>query len=257
MKNKEFLIKNGINVAKSLELFGDIEMYNETLIDFNNAIDEKLNNIKKFKELSDMPNYAILVHSLKSDSKYLGFDKLAELSYKHELESKANNLFFVCDKYDELMKEAIKTVNICREYLGFKTTNINLDTTPVLPKDKAILVVDDSNIIRNFIKKIFNENYNIFSAENGNEAKTLIGENIDNLVGILLDLNMPDTNGFEVLEFLKNNFLFNKIPVAIITAEDNEENLEKLKNYPIVDMLIKPFNERDVKNTVEKLINYN
>ncbi|MEG2250149.1 MAG: Hpt domain-containing protein, partial [Bacilli bacterium] len=95
MKDINILKENGVNVAASLELFGDMETYDETLNDFLESVDQKLSDIKKYKEQVDMPNYAILVHSLKSDSKYLGFTKLADLSYQHELESKNSNIQFV------------------------------------------------------------------------------------------------------------------------------------------------------------------
>ena len=81
MKDVNILRANGINLDKSLELFGDIETYNETLETFLNEIDDKITKIKNYKEVADMANYAILVHSLKSDAKYFGFDKLADLSY--------------------------------------------------------------------------------------------------------------------------------------------------------------------------------
>ena len=118
MKDKTILLNNGVDVDASLELFGDMETYNETLNDFLESVFEKLEEIKKYKETKDMPNYAILVHSLKSDSKYLGFTKLAELSYQHELESKANNLEFVLEHYDELINEANRVINVVRKYLG-------------------------------------------------------------------------------------------------------------------------------------------
>ena len=88
MKDKTILLNNSIDVEASLELFGDMETYNETLNDFLESVFEKLEEIKIYKEAKDMPNYAILVHSLKSDSKYLGFTKLAEISYNHELKAK-------------------------------------------------------------------------------------------------------------------------------------------------------------------------
>ena len=50
-----------------------------------------------------MANYAIEVHSLKSDCKYLGFTTLAQLSYQHELKSKANDVEFVNENYDDLI----------------------------------------------------------------------------------------------------------------------------------------------------------
>ena len=100
MKDINILKNNGINVDQGLEILGDMEMYDETLNDFLTESEERLPNIKAFKEAGDMGNYAILVHAMKSDSKYLGFTKLAELSLNHEMESKANNLEYIIQNYD-------------------------------------------------------------------------------------------------------------------------------------------------------------
>ena len=249
MKDVNILKNNGVNVEKSLELFGDMETYNETLETFLNEIDEKINNIKKYKEIADMANYAILVHSLKSDAKYFGFDKLAELSYNHELESKANHIYYIYDHFDELMDELDRILNIVRQYLGkevIKKEEVNV------VKDKTILVVDDSEVISSFIKKLFNNEYNVVLAKDGMEAIN----NLDNesIVGMLLDLNMPNVNGFVVLEYMSKNNLFDKIPVSIITGVGNDDIVKKTFEYPIVDVLRKPFNERDIRKVVEKTI---
>lgn len=253
MKDVNILTSNGVNVESSLELFGDMEMYDETISDFLNGVSKKLDNIKNYKEASDMPNYAILVHSLKSDAKYLGFTKLAELAYNHEMKSKENDISYVYNNYNELMEEANRIVNVVKEYMGLPTENVV--KTIEKQKDKAILVVDDSNIIRNFIRKIFNDTYEVIVANDGREALDAIALNPNsNIVGMLLDLNMPNVNGFEVLKYFEANDLFSKIPVSIVTGDDYKETVERVFTYPIVDVLIKPFNERDIKRVVEKTI---
>ena len=249
MKDVNILKNNGVNVEKSLELFGDMETYNETLETFLGEIDEKINNIKKYKEIADMANYAILVHSLKSDAKYFGFDKLAGLAYNHELESKANHIYYVYDHFDELMNETNRILNIVREYFGKET--IKKEEINIV-KDKTILVVDDSEVISSFIKKIFNNEFNVVVAKDGMEAVKQL--NNDKLVGMLLDLNMPNVNGFVVLEYMKRNNLLEKIPVAIITGVGNDDIVKKSFDYKIVDVLRKPFNERDIRKVVEKII---
>ena len=252
MKDVNILKMNGVDVDSSLELFGDMETYNETLEEFLNGVNEKLANIEKYKEASDMANYAILVHSLKSDSKYLGFTKLAELSYNHEMASKANNVDFVYVNYDALMAEAKRIIQVASQYMG-KPVTVETKPEEVVHKDKTILVVDDSSIISNFVKKIFNDTYNVLIATDGKEALNTIATN-DNIVAMLLDLNMPNVNGFEVLEYFQANGLFAKIPVSIITGEDSKENIERAFQYPIADVLSKPFNERDIKRVVEKTL---
>ena len=95
MFNSKILTDNGVNLEKSLELFGDMNTYNETLSDFLSDVENKLADIKKYKEAADMANYAILVHSLKSDARYFGFEMLADMAYNHEMESKAKNMYYV------------------------------------------------------------------------------------------------------------------------------------------------------------------
>ena len=254
MKDVNLLINNGVDVNASLELFGDIDTYNETLEDFLNTVDEKIGNMTKYKEESDMKNYAILVHSLKSDARYLGFTKLAELSYNHEMQSKANNDIYVYDNYDELINETNRIIDLVREYLGKeKLTRENGVNEKHL--DKKILVVDDSDIIRNLLKKMFNDEYEIITADDGQEALDIISKNND-LFGMLLDLNMPNVNGFAVLDYFKQNSLFSKIPVAILTGDDSKETIEKAFTYTIVDVLSKPFNEMNVRRVITSMENF-
>lgn len=254
MKDISLLTSNGVNVDGSLELFGDISIYNETLEDFLNTVDQKLADIKKYKEEADMKNYAILVHSLKSDSKYLGFTKLAELSYNHEMESKANNDLYVYNNYDELVEEANRIIDLVRNYLG-KEPIVREETISKNLNNKKILVVDDSDIIRNLIKKMFMDEYQIITANDGKEALDIVS-NEDGLFGVLLDLNMPNVNGFAVLEYFKQNGLFSKIPVAIITGDDTKETIEKAFTYTIVDVLSKPFNEMNVRRVITSMENF-
>lgn len=116
--DREFLEKNGVDVEKGLELLGDMDMYNETMEDYLKEVTEKFKKLKDFKEKEDMENYSIVVHSIKSDSKYLGFTKLAEIAYEHELKSKDNDKDFVNDNFKPLEDEITKVLNIAKEYLG-------------------------------------------------------------------------------------------------------------------------------------------
>ena len=120
---------------------------------------------------------------------------------------------------------------------------------------KILLVVDDSSIITSFVNKIFKDEFNVISAKDGVEAIEVIRNNFDKeFVGILLDLNMPRYNGFQVLEMFDKNHLFQKIPVCILTGDDTKDSLDKVFKYPIVDVLNKPFSESDIKTSINKLV---
>ena len=71
-----------------------------------------------------------------------------------------------------------------------------------MDKSNKILIVDDSKLNREILKEILGETYNYLEAENGNQVIQMIGENIG-IDLILLDINMPQMNGFEVLEIMK------------------------------------------------------
>jgi HPt (histidine-containing phosphotransfer) domain-containing protein len=116
MKDIEFLKKNDIDVEEGLEILGDIDMYNDTLKDFLEESKDRLPKIEEYKNNNDMENYAIEVHAMKGDSKYLGFTKLAELSLEHQLKSQENNIDYVKANYNELIEEANRVIKVVSEY---------------------------------------------------------------------------------------------------------------------------------------------
>lgn len=118
MKDVNLLIQNGVDVNRGIELLGDINTYNEMLEDFLTEVGGKIANLDMFKSQGDMPNYAILAHSLKSDSKYFGFTKLIDLAYQHELESKNNNIDFVTSNFEALKTEVNRILDLIKNYLG-------------------------------------------------------------------------------------------------------------------------------------------
>lgn len=117
MKDVNYLKINGIDVDSGIEILGDMEMYEDTLKDFIEVSKERLPELEKYKNDGDMENYAISVHAMKGDSKYLGFTKLAELSLEHQLKSQENDIEFVNNNYDELIEEANRVISIVEKYL--------------------------------------------------------------------------------------------------------------------------------------------
>ena len=76
MKDIKYLKENNIDVDSGIEILGDIDMYNDTLKDFLEISEERLPKLEEYKNNEDMENYAIEVHAMKGDSKYLGFTKV-------------------------------------------------------------------------------------------------------------------------------------------------------------------------------------
>ena len=121
--DRSYLEKNGVDVNHALELLGDMDMYNMTISDFMKEVEDKWNRIVEYRNSNNMPDYAIEVHSLKSDCKYLGFMTLADIAYQHELKSKENDLFFVQEHFAELEEEYKKVLEIARKYVENNPVN--------------------------------------------------------------------------------------------------------------------------------------
>ena len=282
MFDVNYLIENGVDVNRTLDLFGDIDTYNNIIGEFLVSAKEKLEKLEKYKEEKDLANYTIYIHSLRSDAKYFGFTKLDEITSEQEEKSKEGDVFYIYEHFPTLQAEVERMLNVVKRYISNEPIEEETNqavtqpapapqpvvvTTPAqqpspaenLPEpytQKTILVADDSNIIRNFVKRIFSEKYNVGVAQNGEEVLNIIKANANNeeIVAILLDLNMPKIDGFAVLDYINDNQLFSKMPVSIISGDSSKDTITKSFSYPIVDMLVKPFTESDVKHVIEKTI---
>lgn len=115
--DENYLMNNGIDYNKGLELLGDLETYKNMLSDWLSLCNQKFEDMKLNKIKHDLPNYAIQVHALKSDSKYFGFTKLAELAYEHEMKSKANDEEYVNGNFLQLEREFIRVTMVVEKYL--------------------------------------------------------------------------------------------------------------------------------------------
>lgn len=116
--DEQYLLNNGIDYAKGLELLGSLEAYKEMLKEWLDDSTNKIDKIKELKEKKDMKNYAIEVHSLKSDSKYFGFTYLAELSLEHELKSKENNIQYIETNFEQLKSEFNRVIGVLNNYFS-------------------------------------------------------------------------------------------------------------------------------------------
>lgn len=119
--DRSYLEDNGVDVNHALELLGDMDMYNMTISDFMAEVESKWVRINEYKNTNNMSDYAIEVHSLKSDCKYLGFMRLADIAYQHELKSKENDSSFVNEHFDELTNEYNKVLEIAKNYTEHNT----------------------------------------------------------------------------------------------------------------------------------------
>ena len=122
-----------------------------------------------------------------------------------------------------------------------------------MDKRQKILIVDDSKLNRDILKEILGDAYNYLEAENGNQAIQRIGENIG-IDLMLLDINMPQMNGFEVLKIMKRSQCIAETPVIMISSEDAVDTMRKAYELGITDYITRPFDSVIVKKRVQNTL---
>ncbi|WP_125142554.1 HD-GYP domain-containing protein [Clostridium transplantifaecale] len=120
---------------------------------------------------------------------------------------------------------------------------------------KVILIVDDIELNRAILNELFYRSYRVQEAANGIEALKAIEKFGDQIAIILLDVVMPELDGFGFLKELKSRYKNKQYPVFFITAEDSDEIINRGYDMGVDDVINKPFNpsiiRRRVKNTIE------
>lgn len=120
-------------------------------------------------------------------------------------------------------------------------------------KDK-VLIVDDSELNREFLSDILEDDYELLLSENGFDALIQMKNNLNDIALVLLDLVMPEMDGFKVLSYMKKYNWIQDIPVVIISSDFSAENIEKAYELGAEDFINRPFNVSIVKRRVSNLI---
>lgn len=121
--------------------------------------------------------------------------------------------------------------------------------------DRSILIVDDNEINRGILGEIFKDKFTILEAGNGIEAMQVIEKQSDKLSAILLDIVMPEMDGYQVLEaMVKKGNLNESIPVLMITADTSTEAERTSYQKGAADVIHKPFDPVIVDKRVERTV---
>lgn len=117
-----------------------------------------------------------------------------------------------------------------------------------------ILIVDDSEFNRAILKEILEETYEIIEADGGKEALHKIDEYGMEISLVLLDIIMPDKDGFDVLKYMKEERLISDIPVIIISSEDSANYIRRAYEMGVSDYINRPFDANIVYQRVSNTV---
>ena len=124
----------------------------------------------------------------------------------------------------------------------------------LLQKKSQILLVDDSAMNRMILKEILGGDYSILEAENGQECLEKLQAEAGNIALVLLDINMPVMDGFEVLKAMNANHTIEDIPVIMISSDDSDAAIRRSYELGANDYVNRPFDARIVYRRVTNTI---
>lgn len=117
-----------------------------------------------------------------------------------------------------------------------------------------ILIVDDSELNCELLAGMLEDEYEIYQVENGKKAIDILEENREQFKLVLLDINMPVMDGYEVLSIMKRRKWLDKLPVIVISAEISGESVKKAYELGASDYFVRPFNVAIVLRRVRNMI---
>ncbi len=117
-----------------------------------------------------------------------------------------------------------------------------------------VLIVDDSEFNRELLCGILGESFEILEADSGKEGLKLLRRYGTQISVVLLDIIMPEMNGFDVLDEMNKEHWLDNIPVIMISADDSDENIRRAFDLGVTDYICRPFDakvvERRIRNTI-------
>ena len=121
-------------------------------------------------------------------------------------------------------------------------------------KKFKILIVDDAPINRMLLSDMLSENYDIVEAENGLEAVAILEQSAQEFALVLLDIIMPELDGFGVLAYMNKNHWINDLPVIIISSETVPAIIRRAYQLGVSDFMGRPFVTEIVRQRVNNTI---
>lgn len=118
---------------------------------------------------------------------------------------------------------------------------------------RSILIVEDEPMMRSFLKRTLSTDYQVITEENGKFALDwLYKGNLPDM--IIVDLQMPEMDGFDLVEYIRRSGFFNRLPIIVLSSRDSVDDRLKCFELGANDYLIKPFNPKELKYRINNLM---
>ncbi len=135
----------------------------------------------------------------------------------------------------------------------FQVSYTKLEMGKIVMKNR-ILIIDDAEFNRELLRALMEDDYDVEEACDGQVGINILKEKWNQIDAVLLDLQMPVMDGYQVIDYMKQNNWINKIPILIITGERSAEVENRCFELGVSDFIMKPFDAGMIKNRVKNMV---
>lgn len=229
------------------------DFYREMLVSYlNNKRDEEL---RDYYKQEDWDNYRIAVHALKSTSLSIGAVSMSEEAKAMEMAAKGSDIPYLTLHHEELITDYTELLHKIdaalngEEAAQYETDTVADDDIP------RIFAVDDDMMNLRIIEKMLEGKFAVSCFDSGEKLLDALNNEIPDM--ILLDVRMPEMDGFEVLERLKESESYKEIPVIFLTADEERDTEVEGFKAGVLDFIRKPFVSEIMIQRVKRILQMN
>ena len=246
---------DGLNISKGIERFGDEETYFEIIRSYavnTPALLEKL----EFVSRSSLESYIIDVHGIKGSSRGIGADVYADIAEALERAARLGDYAYISAHNTSFLEAGWKLLsdidNMLSQIFEDNPEQGAIDSGNEIAIDPAedvrspenvsrrkIILVDDNLTNLDMGRKMLSEYYQVISAASAKHMFEILEKVIPDM--ILLDIEMPEINGYQAIKLLKADPRFASIPVLFLTAKSDEVDEQEGLSLGAADYVYKPF----------------
>ena len=243
----------GVLISKGIERFGSKEAYFDIVRSFalnTPPLLEKLRHVSK----SGLDDYVIIVHGVKGSARGIGADAFADIAEALEKAARSGDYDYVETHNARLLDAGWKLLSDIEEMLTLIAQNEQKPGAKSPGRDegaerKRIILVDDNLTSLEMGRKMLGDHYQVIPAVSAGQMFEILEKVTPDL--ILLDVEMPEMNGYHAIRLLKSNPLYAGIPVIFLTGRNEETNEQEGLALGAVDYVYKPYTAMLLHNRIE------
>lgn len=227
-----------VGFAEGMEHLGSLASYTKILKIYLDSSRAKMIDFPKWLE-TDKERFVIEIHGMKSASAAIGAESVSRLAADMEQQGKAGEFQAVAATLPNFLKRNETVFAEIEEFLA--QTEPQVVTAQVGGEDsrKYIVVVDDNPVNLELAESVLAKEYRLTKLESGKQLLQFLEESIPDM--ILLDIQMPEMDGYETLNVLQQNKRWRNIPVIFLTGQSDVQSERKGFRLGAKDFIVKPF----------------